>query len=207
MADELGAVFIRGATFRANPHLYDYVHQLEFNPDSSIEMVDGAGQVLNTLVKARFALSSAANASYVLHFFDVVEIDPYYKVRRFRGLDLAAFAKATAHDLPYDEEDVRQRMEPFRIQVIREGGPFLLKSQVIWRINDELDWPYLLYRARYRFNKDPLARFPGTRPHNLYYQLESPEPDTRVYYQLEDERRLTARELPEVGMDAGQAEL
>jgi hypothetical protein len=65
----------RGGRFAACPHLYDYVHALDFAPFGvapfgRVDMLDGAGQVLNTLVRGRFTVEELGLAVWVLHFND-----------------------------------------------------------------------------------------------------------------------------------------
>ena len=192
--------FSGGGRFAANPSLYDYVHTLVFDPAGTVEMVDGAGQVLNTLVKGRFAVEELGPTAFLVSLAGLVELDPYYRLKRFRGLELSAYFKAVQENIPYEEGDVRSRLDPYSVNVTREVGLFLLRRQVIWKISDEQEWPYLLYRVRYRFAFDPLALHMSNRQGNLYYQLESPEPDTRVYYRAEDAQPFTARELAQAGI-------
>jgi hypothetical protein len=192
--------FATGKRLVANPYLYDYVHTLEFHSAGIIEMVDGAGQRLNTLVHGRFSVEQVSPTAFLVSLTDLVEINPYYTLERFRGLDLAAYAKAVQGYVPYEEHDVRRRLDPFSVHVAQEEGLFSLRQHVIWKIRDAQEWPYLLYRVRYRFASDPLAPFLPNRQGNLYYQEETPEPDTRVYYRVEDAQRLTARELAQRGI-------
>src|SRR5690348_8718234 len=182
MSEQQPDPFSAGGRFTANPYLYDYVHAVDFHSTGIIEMVDGAGQRLNTLVHGRFSVEQVSPTAFLVSLTDLVEINPYYTRERFRGLDLAAYAKAVQGYVPYEEHDVRRRLDPFSVQVAQEEGPFSLRQHVIWKIRDPQEWPYLLYRVRYRFTSDPLAPFLPNRLGNLYYQREAPEPDTRVYY-------------------------
>jgi hypothetical protein len=70
----------------------------------------------------------------------------------------------------------------------------------VWKVKDEQEWPYLHYRTRYRFAVDPLAAHLANRQGSLYYELEAPEPDPRVYYRAEDAQRFTAGELGRAGI-------
>lgn len=200
MSEQRPDPFSGGGRFAANPHLYDYVHTLVFDPAGTVEMVDGAGQVLNTLVRGRFSVEAPGPMEFVVNFADLVEIDPYYRLKRFRHLDFDAYVKAVQEDVPYDEHDVRRRLDPYRVHVTQEEGLFQLREQVIWNIKDEQEWPYLLYRVRCRFAADPLAAHLSNRQGSLYYQLEAPEPDTRVYYRAEDAQHFTAGELGRAGI-------
>lgn len=187
--------FSRGGRFAANPHLYDYMHTLAFDPSGAVEMVDGAGQVLNTLVRGRFTVEELGPTEFSVAFAELVDIDPYYKRRRFHDLDFDAYIKALDEDIPFEEQDVRRRLDPCQIHVAREDGLFLLRRQIVWKIKDEQEWPYLLYRVRYRFATDPLAGSLANRQGNLYFQIEAPEPDTQMYYRFEDAEHFTLGEL------------
>lgn len=200
MSEQWPNPFSGGGRFVANPHLYDYVHTLVFDPVGTVEMVDGAGQVLNTLVKGHFTVEERGPAAFLVSFADLVEIDPYYRLKRFGNLDRDAFSKAVRENVPYEEGDVRSRPDPCSVNVAREEGLFLLRRHIVWNIKDKQEWPYLLYRVRYRFAFDPLAEHISNRQRNLYYQSEAPEPDTRVYYRAEDAQALTARELAQAGI-------
>ena len=55
-------------THCACPHLYDYVHRITLNADQSAELVDGAGQCLNSLASGQWALSKSRDPQkYTLH--------------------------------------------------------------------------------------------------------------------------------------------
>jgi hypothetical protein len=192
--------FSRGERFAANPHLYDYLHALDFVPFGSVDMLDGAGQVLNTLVRGRFGVEELGPTAWVLHLTDLVELDPYYRLKRLRGRDTAAVIRSMHRYVLHDEHDVRRRLDPCRLQVAREEGLFVLRRQVVWQVRDEQEWPYMLYRSRYRFAADPLAALHVNRQGNLYYHLEAPEGDTCLYYQVEDAQQCTAGELRRAGI-------
>jgi hypothetical protein len=200
MPEQQSDPFSAGGTFVANPRLYDYIHKLVFEPSGAIKMVDGAGQVLNTLVRGRFSIETLGPAEFRVNFTDLVELNPYYTIDRLRGLDPDARFKVMQEDVPYEDRDVRNRPAPFSGCVTREEGLFLFKRQVVWKILDEQDWPHLLYRVRYRFAFDPLEPYAANRQRNAYYRLEAPEPDTRFYYRVADGQKLTAREVAEAGI-------
>ena len=103
---------------------------------------------------------------------------------------------ATAGEAPYEEYDVRSRPDPMSIQVIREDGLFVLRQQVIWKLEDEQDWPYLLFRVRYRFAVDPLAAFVINRRASFYDYLTPPIPaSTIACWMLRSARCVRSREL------------
>lgn len=55
-------------THCACPHLYDYVHRITLNDDQSVELVDGAGQCLNSVASGQWALSNSHDPQkYTLH--------------------------------------------------------------------------------------------------------------------------------------------
>jgi hypothetical protein len=203
--------FSAGGVFGANPHLYDYVHSLAFTPAGTVEMVDGAGQVINTLIKARFSAEPLDATSFHVTFMDIVEVDPYYhhkhmRIKRMRDSAGKEFIKVTGMNAAHEESDVRSRPDPFSVTVTREESTFAIRQQVIWSITDEQDWPYLLYRVRYRFSSDPLERFRANRQGNLYFQIEAPDPDTRLYYRAQDRQKRTARELAREGIPIADAQ-
>lgn len=168
--------FLLSGAFEANPHLYDYLHRLNFSPSGLVEMVDGAGQVLNSLVRGRFSLQAAGQNTALVQFFDLVEVNPY------------------------DKQDQRGVLDAIRVKLTREEGIFAFKQQVVWNIRDEQEWPCLLYRRRYVFESDPLTQVLSSRTGNLYYLLEGDGPDTHTYYCQDDRQQLTARELSQMGI-------
>ena len=91
-------------------------------------------------------------------------------------------------------------LESISIHVTREEGPFLLRRQVVWKISDPSDWPYLRYPERYRFDADPLASLARNRAGNLYYVSEAPVTNEDVYYPTQSRQELTARQLAEQGI-------
>lgn len=197
--------FAEGGRWAANPSWYGYLHYLDFGPLGTADMVDGGGQRLNTLVRARFTAQQHSPTATLLRFTDLVELNPYYKFERFRGLEIDAYIQAAAgdvpYDVPYDDHDVRSRPDPFSVRVTREDGLFPVRKQVVWKIEDEEQWPYLLFQVRYRFDADPLAAFAPNHSGSLYFEtLEAPEPDTRVYYRVQDAQERTARELVQAGI-------
>ena len=86
--------------FSANPHRYDYVHLLHFQASGSVEVVDGAGQVLTALVRGRYAVQQLGPSQWRVRLTDLVAIDPYYQMKRFRDLDWEAYVKAMQDDVP-----------------------------------------------------------------------------------------------------------
>jgi hypothetical protein len=180
MQEEKSTSFLITGTFEANPYLYDYLHSLRFSPAGVIEMLDGAGQVLNTLVKGRFSVQAGDQNTASVYFYDLREVDPYNEQEQLRELNTSS------------------------IKITREEGTFSFKQQVVWKIHDENEWPCLLYRVRYIFEVDPLEQTLTGRAGNLYYHIEAKEPDTRFYYRRDDAQQLTARELFQMGISISQ---
>ena len=197
--------FSSAGRFFANPHLDDYVHSLDFQASGNIEMVDGAGQVLTALVRGRYAVEQLGLSQWVVRLTDLVAINPYYKHRRFRGLEIEAYFQATQGYVPHEEQDVVGRLDPISVHVIREEGSFLLRQQVSWKISDAQEWPYLLCPERYRFDADPLASLASNRAGNLYYMFRAAATDEDIYYATRGLQQITARQLAERGIlpDAG----
>jgi hypothetical protein len=162
----------------ANPHYYDYIHSLVFKDDGSVELVDGAGQLINAEAVGKYRVRDIDASSVEVEFYDVIEVNPYQKDRRLR--DIA----------------------PFKVKVLREEGVFPFRQEVVWKINDETEWPCLLYRARYVFDSDPLAFARAKQARNLYYLLEDKDliDAARYYYLREDRQELTAKEMLALGI-------
>lgn len=177
-------LFAAGERLAANPDLYDYVHFLDLDRAGTFEIVDGGGQALATLVRGRWVVTALDVASVRLILTDLVELNPYYKHERFRDLDLDEYMQATSQPVPYEERDIRSRPEDISLLVTREAGVFTLREQIIWNLRDERDWPYILFRERYRFSADPLASFSANRSGIPYFERIIDEPDTRVYYPM-----------------------
>jgi hypothetical protein len=173
----------------ANPHLYDYAHSLDFRADGTVELLDGAGQLINTLAAGRYSVSPAGSDQATLSFYDLVEHDPYRE-------------RAPLHAIT-----------PFSVAVVREQGLFALRQHVAWKIADEAAWPCLLFTTRYRFEPDPLAFGEARQAGNLYNMLEGPRQHTAAwhYYPRGAAQQTTAGELVALGIprasfwDAGSA--
>jgi hypothetical protein len=162
----------------ANPHFYDYIHFIEFKADGSVEMVDGAGQALNTLAHGKYRIHKIDISTAEVEFYDVVEVNPYKR------------------------HEKRGDVENFRVKVVKEVGFFPFRRETVWQVNDEDAWPCLLYQSRYVFVFDPLEFGRSNQIGNLYYLLENKElVDSARYYYIRDEgQRLTAKELEALGI-------
>ena len=65
-------------THCACPHLYDYVHRITLNADQSVQLVDGAGQCLNSVASGQWALSNSHDPQkYTLHISNPQEDREY----------------------------------------------------------------------------------------------------------------------------------
>lgn len=161
----------------ANPQFYDYLHLIEFKADGSVEMVDGAGQVLNTLAHGRYRVRNIDASTAEVEFYDLVQVNPYKR------------------------QEKRGDVEDFRVKVVKEEGSFPFREETVWRIEDEDEWPCLLYRSRYVFEFDPLGFGRSNQMGNLYYLLENKElvESVRYYYIRDEGQRLTVRELEALG--------
>jgi hypothetical protein len=84
----------------ANPQFYDYLHVLNFKDDYTIELVDGAGQLINTVGHGRYAIRDLSPSTAEVTFFELVEVDPYHNNRKI-------------HDIP-----------AFTVHVTKEDGVF-----------------------------------------------------------------------------------
>ncbi|MFH1484945.1 MAG: hypothetical protein ABIH46_02645, partial [Chloroflexota bacterium] len=144
----------------------------------SVEMVDGAGQMLNTMARGKYRIHGIDASSAEVEFYELVEVNPY------------------------DEDEKIGDVDSFRVKAVREESVFPFREETALRIEKEDEWPCLLYRARYVFESDPLEFGRPNQAGNLYHLLEDVELDESVrYYYIRDEvQRLTARELEALGI-------
>lgn len=163
----------------ANPHFYDYVHVMLFQEDGFVKFVDGAGQCINTIARGRYKVSESPCDSAEVAFSCVVEVNP----RR--------------------EEEEINHVPDFRVKLTRETGVFAFAEEVVWRIEDEQEHPYLLYTTRYVFDRDPLAFSRPKQMKNLYHLVEDKEmvESARCYYPVDGGQRLTLGQLREQGIN------
>jgi hypothetical protein len=204
MQEEKTTPFSVSGAFEANPHLYDYIHHLSFSPLGIVEIMDGAGQVLNALIKGRFSVQARDQSSVLVHFSDLVELkqkppflaqprDPDYSSTDYSDIDWI-------ENPDYQVEEPIRSLVPISVILTREEGIFPFMQQVVWKIHDKQEWPCLLYRVRYAFEIDPLEQVLSNRIDNLYYDMEAEEPDTRYYYRQGDAQKLSAQELAQMGI-------
>ncbi|MBI4746981.1 MAG: hypothetical protein HY774_00710 [Acidobacteria bacterium] len=160
----------------ANPHFYDYLHCLDFEPDGLVRMLDGGGQVINTEAHGRYRISQVDDAFFQIHFSELVETNPYADDRILRHLD------------------------DFSVTVEKQDGLFAFHQEVVWHIADKTKWPCLLYPVRYVFNIDPLEFGNSNQEHNLYFILEKKDfrNSTHYYYAAEDAQELPADQLEQL---------
>lgn len=182
----------------ANPSLYDYLHRLRFFPSGVVEMLDGAGQLINAHVKGRFAVQSRDEHAALIQFFDLVELKlkPSVLVQTTDHGPIAEdYSNVTFVENPDSHivEPIRA-LAPMSILMFREAGLFPFVQQVIWKIRDAQEHPCLLYSVRYVFETDPVEAVRDRRAGRPYYQGRT-EPDLRSYYCQDDAQHLTAHDL------------
>lgn len=204
MDGERGTAFPIPGRLAANPHLYDYLHALHFSSSGAVEMLDGAGQSLNTLVKGRFSVQPRDQSSSLVHFFDLLEVQdrPSFQLQPKdpTASDHSDYSEYVLAEQPGQQEIPVRSLAPLSVIVTREEGIFPFMRQVVWKILDKKEWPCLLYRVRYVFEVDPLEQMFSNRAGNLYYHLEAAEPDTRYYYNQDDAQELTVQQLIQMGI-------
>jgi|GEM_PF-3839338 len=62
-------------THRANPHVYDYLHEIQLNADHSAELADGGGQCINSIARGQWMLTKSSNPEkYTLHIINPEEV-------------------------------------------------------------------------------------------------------------------------------------
>ncbi|GHO51168.1 hypothetical protein KSX_93310 [Ktedonospora formicarum] len=178
MQEEIHIAFTFGETLAANPHLADYFHRLHFSPSGSVEMADGAGLSILSIVRGKYALHPIDQHTIQVTFYDLREMHPYNNNNQVREL------------------------EPSSVKVTREEGTFAFR-RVWWerRDEDESQWPCMLYWARYVFDLDPLDRLASNRQGSAYHRIMV-EPDTRYYYCQDDldAETLTLADLNDLGI-------
>jgi hypothetical protein len=162
----------------ANPQYYDYLHFLDFHDNGSVELVDGAGQVINTVARGRYQTHDLAHSIAEVTFFELIEVDPYQEYRKVSTLP------------------------NFTVQVTKEEGVFPFVREVVWNIEDTATLPALLYRTRYVYVFDPLAFGRSNQLNNLYYLVEQKElvDSVRYYYPRDSGQELTVQDLLESGI-------
>lgn len=159
----------------ANPHYYDYWHHLFFEPDGTVRMTDGGGQVINAKAHGKYRISQTnESSSFELHFSEMVQSNPY--------------------------SDDKRRLSDFSVKCEKQEGLFAFRREVVWRIQDEKKWPCLLYRSRYVFDVDPLEFGNVNQKSNLYFAFEQKDfrQSTLYYYALSDAQELPADELDQL---------
>lgn len=117
----------------ANPHYYDYLHIVAFEPNGRVRLEHGDGQAMKFEAGAEYSIMRHDADSFIVEFTDVVIYGPYG--RSEEGTD----------------------PPPFYVQCSREEGPFAIRYDAPGRISDESKWPCLFFTHRYRFDRDPLA--------------------------------------------------
>lgn len=131
----------------ANPHFYDYIHWVKLSDDGAVEMIAGSGQALHRRIVGKWRLLDPTPSEATLHFFDLLDTDPYE-----RRPDTA-------------------KVDDMAVRVAIEAGPFALRCGVVWNVTEE-DWPFLLYDYRLVLSEDPLSAGEKPLPPEL---LEHPD--------------------------------
>ncbi|HLZ59010.1 MAG TPA: hypothetical protein VKR06_18865 [Ktedonosporobacter sp.] len=203
MQEEQAKPFSLLGSFEAAPHLYNYLHRLSFSSSGIVEMFDGAGQHLNARVKGRFCVQIRDHNAALVQFSDLVELKlkPPFSVH-FKDPSALTYEGTIFVENPdYQNEEPLRTLAPISILVTREEGIYPLVQQIIWKIDDEQQWPYLLYRVRYMFEIDPLGQVRDRRVGQFCYQQEGwEEPDARYYYCQDDAQKLTYDALIQMGI-------
>jgi len=161
----------------ANPHYSDYIHALFFQDEASIEMIEGAGQIINGKAVGKYQIVVVNDTTAVIELENLVEVNIYQRDQKIRELD------------------------PMKLNVVREEGVFAFRRRNLL-VEDEDKWPCLLFEVRYVFDVDPLA-FARNNPFQSGYFLDEEKDfieSTRYYYAQEDRRELTAKRLFELGV-------
>lgn len=139
-----------GAMLVANPHRYDYVHNLELKQDGTVEMVAGACQVLRRRIMGRYEILPHGSTAADVRFYDLRDVDPYGRSPESREVD------------------------EFTARVLLEVGVWAYECEVVWHVKPNEE-PYVLYRARLAFDADPLSAGLPSWPEFPPEALEVPE--------------------------------
>ncbi len=149
----------------ANPHIYDYLHQIELKADHSAELVDSGGQCLNSVASCQWALSKSPQA----HKYTLSIIDPTEVRENLRHVP-------QYHDFKVD------------FKIVTEPRTFELPS-----FNRERPAPTMTCFSRLVFDADPLKLLLGNdeepEPVNLFDVLEKNcefLAREREYYAMDD---------------------
>ncbi len=170
------------ARLSANPHYYDYVHLLVLGEQGAVELVDGGGQALRRKVVGRLEVIGATRTRAEAWFRDLFDVDPY------------------------ERSDERVALEDFVTGMRVETGPFALRCEVVWRVEED-EAPWLLFQHRLAFDRDPLA---AGRPSLLDWPAEVLEhPDMREMVERERKGLEAARRyyLGSAGVELPQREI
>jgi hypothetical protein len=62
------------------------LHHFKISEDGSVEMVDGGGQVINAVVRGKFAISPLTDTEANVLFTQLIEINPYQRDEKVRDL-------------------------------------------------------------------------------------------------------------------------
>ena len=161
----------------ANPHLYDYAHFLAFKENNEVEFVDGAGQLINIVVKGSYKIISIDNSKVGVEFYNLREVNPY------------------------NEGEIVGEIKPFKELVHLETGFFPFHDEYFGKIENEENTPCLLYRQRYVFEYDPLTFAEKNQRKNLYNVIEDVDNKSLIYYYaLPEQEKLSMKKLVDMGI-------
>ena len=160
----------------ANPQYYDYLHFLRLKDDGEILMMGGGGQVINIHIEGHYQIHQQKN-SIQLNLTELAQYNPY--------------SKEKLHDI----DNLILKFQP-------EEGTFAIRQEVIWKIKNPDDYPYLLYKVRYRCDIDPINHVNQRPIRNLYQLTENKdfEDSQKIYYASADRQELSLADLKKLGI-------
>lgn len=139
----------------SNPHFYDHIHDIIFD-QNKIKITDGGGQHINFMATGDYELDKINN---ILKIKNLKRIDPF-------------------------TNKIINSLEDKEFKFTIENGPFYLRQQVIWHIQNYTEIEYNIYNERYIFEVDPLECANESRKDNLKFLLSGGEDNQskKVYY-------------------------
>jgi hypothetical protein len=176
-----------GTMLVANPHRYDYLHDIELVEDGTVRMVDGGCQAIRRRIIGRYEVTAIGPAEATVRFFDLRDVDPYARSEETRDI------------------------ETFTARVVLEQGPFAYECEVVWNVKPNEE-PYVLFQKRLAFDRDPLAAgtppFPDFPPEalevpeirDLVESLKRSSDGARRYYVAEDRVEMPCCEIEKLNL-------
>lgn len=151
----------------ANPHFYDYLHDIRLAEDGTCEFNDGGGQRINYVLKGTYKKDDEKK----LFIFNMSLANHAYK------------------DSDADNKK-ESKIVQFQVPFVLENGLFVLKQEVVWNEKEET-WPYSIFTQRYVFKTDPHAllqtdpNIQQTIEDNLYTWVSGIEKDhLHIHYNM-----------------------